>query len=135
MKTADGLTRRETLATGLALGALPAVAAAGTSTGHKDEMVWYRQPAGAWTEALPVGNGRLGAMVFGRVAQERLQLNSDTLWAGSPYDPDNPAALAALPQVRALLAAGRYKDATDLASAKLMAKPLSQMPYGALGDL
>jgi alpha-L-fucosidase 2 len=135
MNTADGLTRRETLATGLALGALPAVAAAGTSTGHKDEMLWYRQPAGAWTEALPVGNGRLGAMVFGRVAQERLQLNSDTLWAGSPYDPDNPAALAALPQVRALLAAGRYKDATDLASAKLMAKPLSQMPYGALGDL
>jgi len=130
-----GLTRRETLASGLALGALPAVAAAGKGAVQADQRLWYRQPAGAWTEALPVGNGRLGAMVFGRVAQERLQLNSDTLWAGSPYDPDNPAALAALPQVRALLAAGRYAEATDLASAKLMAKPLSQMPYGALGDL
>ena len=52
--------------------------------------LWYRQPAEAWTEALPVGNGRLGAMVFGGVARERLQLNEDTLWAGGPYDPAQP---------------------------------------------
>ena len=52
--------------------------------------LWYRQPAEQWVEALAVGNGRLGAMVFGRVAQERIQLNEDTLWAGGPYDPANP---------------------------------------------
>ncbi|WP_277968775.1 glycoside hydrolase family 95 protein [Sphingomonas echinoides] len=130
-----GLTRRETLVSGIALGALPTLSAAETTAPATDHQLWYRQPAQAWTEALPVGNGRLGAMVFGRVAQERLQLNSDTLWAGSPYDPNNPDALAALPRVRALLAEGRYKEATDLASAKMMAKPLSQMPYGSLGDL
>ena len=56
-------------------------------------VVWYRKPAGAWTEALPVGNGRIAAMVFGGVNQERLQLNEGTLWAGGPYDPNNPDAL------------------------------------------
>jgi alpha-L-fucosidase 2 len=69
------------------------------------------------------------------VAQERLQLNEDTLWSGGPYSADNPDALAALPQVRALIAAGDYKAATDLASAKMMGKPLSQMSYGTAGDL
>jgi alpha-L-fucosidase 2 len=127
--------RREMLAAGVAIGAAPSLLSAQGADRERDERLWYRQPAGLWTEALPVGNGRLGAMVFGRVAQERLQLNEDTLWAGAPYDPDNPEALAALPQVRALLAMGRYKDATDLAAARMMAKPLSQMPYGSLGDL
>ena len=127
------LTRRETIAAGLALGLIdPSLAAEPSAS---DLRLWYRQPAGAWTEALPVGNGRLGAMLFGRVGQERLQLNEDTLWAGSPYDPVNPDAAAALPEVRALLAAGKYKEATQLASAKVMAKPLTQMPYGTLGDL
>ncbi|MDR6847777.1 alpha-L-fucosidase 2 [Sphingomonas sp. BE270] len=129
------VNRRETLAAGLAIAAAPTLLAAKASDSSGDLRLWYRQPAGAWTEALPVGNGRLGAMVFGRVAQERLQLNEDTLWAGAPYDPDNLEALAALPEVRALLAAGRYRDATDLASAKMMGKPPAQMPYGTLGDL
>ncbi len=74
-------------------------------------------------------------MVFGRVGQERLQLNEQTLWSGSPYTPDNPEALTALPEIRRLLEAGRYKEATDLASAKVMAKPLAQMSYGSLGDV
>ena len=60
-----------------------------------------------WVRALPVGNGRLGAMIFGGVVHERLQLNEDTLWAGRPYDPVNPDAKAALPEVRRLLADGR----------------------------
>ncbi len=128
------INRREALAAGLAV-MTPALLAARAAERQADERLWYRQPAGAWTEALPVGNGRLGAMVFGRVGQERLQLNEDTLWAGSPYCADNPQALAALPEVRALLAAGRYKEATDLASAKMMGKPIAQMPYGSLGDL
>jgi alpha-L-fucosidase 2 len=99
------------------------------------ERLWYTQPASRWEEALPIGNGRLGAMVFGRVGQERLQLNEETLWAGSPYTPDNPEALTALPEIRKLLEDGRYKEATDLASATVMAKPLQQMSYGSLGDV
>ena len=97
--------------------------------------LWYSAPAKAWTEALPVGNGRLGAMVFGGVNQERLQLNEGTLWAGGPYDPASPDALAALPEVRRLIFDGKYKQAERLISEKLMARPLRQMPYETLGDL
>jgi hypothetical protein len=74
-----------------------------------DLTLWYRQPAKEWTEALPVGNGRLGAMVFGGPEHERLQLNENTLWSGGPYDPNNPEALAALPEARRLIFAGKYK--------------------------
>src|SRR6266545_1491765 len=62
--------------------------------------LWYRRPARLWVEALAIGNGRLGAMVYGGVERERIQLNEDTLWAGGPYDPNNPEALAALPEAR-----------------------------------
>jgi alpha-L-fucosidase 2 len=54
--------------------------------------LWYRQPAQAWTDALPVGNGRLGGMVFGGVREERIQLNEDTLWSGGPSEWNNPQA-------------------------------------------
>jgi alpha-L-fucosidase 2 len=97
--------------------------------------LWYRQPATEWVQALPVGNGRLAAMVFGGVTDDRVQLNEDTLWSGGPYDPANPDALAALPQVRQLITAGDYKAAVALISEKMMAKPLRQMPYQPLGDL
>jgi alpha-L-fucosidase 2 len=97
--------------------------------------LWYTKPAAAWVEALPIGNGRLGAMVFGGVADELLQLNEDTLWAGGPYDPSNPEALPALPEVRRLIFAGKYREAEELAGAKLMARPLEQMPYETVGNL
>ena len=97
--------------------------------------LWYRRPAREWVEALALGNGRLGAMVFGGVETERLQLNEDTLWGGGPYDPVNPEALAALPEARRLVFAGKYKEAAGLISAKMMAKPLGQMPYQPVGDL
>ena len=74
-------------------------------------------------------------MVFGGVVHERLQLNEDTLWAGRPYDPVNPDAKAALPDVRRLLTESRYGDAAALAGKSVMAKPLAQMPYQTLGDL
>ncbi len=99
------------------------------------DRLWYLQPAARWVEALPIGNGRIGAMVFGGAARERLQLNEDTLWTGGPYDPVNPAARGALAEVRALVFAGRYAEAQALADAKLMARPLSQMSYQPLGDL
>src|SRR5262249_23480284 len=97
--------------------------------------LWYRQPAGKWVEALAVGNGRLGAMVFGGINREQLQLNEGTLWAGGPYDPVNPEAREALPEVRRLIFEGKYRDASKLISAKVMSKPLAQMPYQTAGDL
>ncbi len=97
--------------------------------------LWYRHPAPEWVQALPVGNGRLGAMVFGGVTREQLQLNEDTLWAGGPYDPVNPEARAALPAVRRLILAGKYREANQLVSEKVMARPLHQMPYEPVGSL
>jgi alpha-L-fucosidase 2 len=97
--------------------------------------LWYRRPAAQWVEALPIGNGRLGAMVFGGIELERLQLNEDTLWAGGPYDPANPAARAALPEIRRLIAAGEYAKAQDLVQQKFMANPLVQAPYQTVGDV
>jgi alpha-L-fucosidase 2 len=97
--------------------------------------LWYRRPAVAWTEALPVGNGRLGAMIFGGVNQERLQLNEDTLWAGGPYNPDNTNSLHALPEIRKLIFDGKYDEADKLITATMLGKPMSQMPYETVGDL
>jgi alpha-L-fucosidase 2 len=97
--------------------------------------LWYPRPAKAWTEALAVGNGRLGAMVFGGIETERLQLNEDTLWAGGPYDPNNPEAAGALPEARKLIFEGKYREAHNLAGQKMMAKPMAQMPYQLVGDL
>jgi alpha-L-fucosidase 2 len=97
--------------------------------------LWYDKPAEKWTEALPIGNGRLGAMVFGGADREHLQINEDTLWAGGPYTPDNPGAFAALPAVRQLIFAGKYDDAGQMITDKMMARPLRQMPYETMGDL
>jgi alpha-L-fucosidase 2 len=103
--------------------------------GGNPNLLWYDKPAAKWVEALPVGNGRLSAMVFGGASQERLQLNEGTLWAGGPYDPVNPEAKAALPQVRQLINEAKYREAAELISAKVMAKPLAQMPYQTVGDV
>jgi alpha-L-fucosidase 2 len=97
--------------------------------------LWYRRPASNWNEALPIGNGRLGAMIFGGIEGERIQLNEDTLWAGAPYDPNNRNALAALPEVRKLIFDEKYTDAAKLINEKMMATPLKQMPYQTVGDL
>ena len=102
----------------------------------KNPMVlWYDHPAHEWVEALPIGNGRLGAMVFGGIESEHLQLNEDTLYAGGPYDPNNPEALNALPEAQRLIFEGKYKEASDLVGEKMMAHPIKQMPYEPVGDL
>jgi len=98
-------------------------------------VLFYRQPAKEWVEALPIGNGRLGGMVFGGVAAERIQLNEDTFWSGGPYDAINPEALPYLPKVRELIREGRYKEAQDLADEKLMGRPRHLQAYQPLGDL
>ncbi|MDQ2798674.1 MAG: glycoside hydrolase N-terminal domain-containing protein, partial [Armatimonadota bacterium] len=97
--------------------------------------LWYRRPAKEWLEALPLGNGRLGAMVFGGVPQERLQLNEGTVWAGGPHDYDNPEALAALPEVRRLIFADQWNEAQSLIDSQCMGKPVGQMPYQTVGNL
>jgi alpha-L-fucosidase 2 len=97
--------------------------------------LWYDAPAREWTEALPIGNGRLGAMIFGGVERERLQLNEDTLWAGGPYSPVNAEAKPHLEAVRNLIFSGRYAEAEALAERHLMARPLKQMSYQPTGDL
>jgi alpha-L-fucosidase 2 len=131
------VTRRTALQGGIALATLATGSwrNAARAADADDLRLWYRQPAEAWTEALPVGNGRLGAMVFGGVARERLQLNEDTLYAGGPYDPSDPEALIALPRVRALIAAGKYAEAQALANEKMMARPLAMPSYQTVGDL
>src|SRR5262245_52834026 len=108
----------------------------GNATAPEEPLsLWYRKPAQEWVEALAVGNGRIGAMVFGGINRERLQLNEGTLWAGGPYDPVNPQARDALPEARRLVFEGKYSEAAKLISAKIMSKPLGQMPYQTAGDL
>jgi alpha-L-fucosidase 2 len=97
--------------------------------------LWYRKPAREWVEALPVGNGRLGAMVFGGILTERLQLNEETVWDGYPRDTTNPKALEALPEVRRLLFAGKNEEAKKLAGRDLMGNPMRIHSYQSLGEL
>jgi len=100
--------------------------------------MWYDQPAQTWTQALPVGNGVIGGMVFGTPAVEHIQLNEETIWAGQPNNVVNPNAKEALPEVRRLIFEGKYKEAQDLANAKVMPNAAGQnmgMPYQPFGDL
>ena len=97
--------------------------------------LWYRQPAKQWVEALPVGNGRLGAMIYGDPYKEKIQLNENTVWAGQPNRNDNPEAREALPQVRKLIFEGKYKEAQDLVNQKFISKVSNGMPYQTVGDL
>jgi alpha-L-fucosidase 2 len=97
--------------------------------------LWYRKPARQWGEALPVGNGRLGGMVFGGVSRERIQLNDEALWAGGPKDRNNPQALMALPKVRQLLFEDKNDEATALADRTMMGVPPRIESYQTLGDV
>ncbi len=97
--------------------------------------LWYTKPAEIWTDALPVGNGRIGAMVFGRAAHERIQFNEQTVWTGEPHDYAHKGAAKSLPQIRELLWAGKQKEAEALAMTDFMSEPLHQKAYQALGDL
>ncbi len=97
--------------------------------------LWYRQPAKLWVEALPVGNGRMGAMVFGGIGHERIQFNEQTVWTGAPHDYSHAGAARSLAEIRGLLWAGKQKEAEDLAGREFMSVPLRQKAYQAFGDL
>ena len=100
-------------------------------------VLWYQEaaPLDHWTEALPVGNGRLGAMVFGGTDKERIQLNESTLWAGEPKDRKNTGAGKTVPEIRRMLFAGRVAEAEKLAEENMLAVPRRLPVYEPLGDL
>ena len=97
--------------------------------------LWYDAPATDWNEALPIGNGRLGAMVYGIPGQENIQLNEGTLWAGGPHRNDNPDAKGSLDEIRQLLFDGKYKEAHNLANAKIISTTSHGMNYETVGNL
>lgn len=97
--------------------------------------LWYNEPAANWNEALPLGNGRLGAMVFGNPSVERLQLNEETIWAGRPNSIAHDKALKALPKVRDLIFEGRYLEAQNLATEQIRSQTNNGMPYQTFGSL
>ncbi len=101
----------------------------------KPLKLWYDAPAKVWEEALPVGNGRLGAMVFGDPVTEKLQLNEESIWAGSKIANNNPNALKALPSLQKALFESRYKDALKIADENFLGTPPRIRSYQPLGDL
>jgi alpha-L-fucosidase 2 len=102
-----------------------------------DLKIWFSRPADNWNEALPVGNGRLGAMIFGGIENERLQLNEESVWTGQPRWDANPDALKNLPKVRQLLFEGKYKEAEKLAQGGILGsfRRDNASSYQTLGDL
>ncbi len=110
-----------------------------SSIGYAQEgslKLWYEQPAGeVWTDALPIGNGRLGAMVYGNVGQELIRLNEHTVWSGGPNRNDNPNALEALPEIRKLIFEGKQKEAELLASKTVETKKSNGQKFEPVGDL
>ena len=100
-----------------------------------EHRLWYDAPAAVWTEALPLGNGRLGAMVYGNPVEERMQLNEETLWAGQPNNNANPEAREWIPRIRELVFAGRYLEAQNLCTQHVKSATNSGMPYQPFGEL
>ncbi len=105
------------------------------ATAQTNTTLWYAQPALKWTTALPIGNGRLGAMIFGGISDERIQFNEDTLWTGQPHDYANTNGPQVLPAIRALLAAGKNQAAGVLAKSSFLGTPSRQKAYQPFGDL
>lgn len=102
---------------------------------QSDLRLWYEQPAEQWEEALPVGNGRIGAMVYGGVTTDRIQFNEETLWTGVPQEYQHPNAHVYLDSIRQLLFAGKQKQAEDLAMQHFMSQPLRQERYVPFADV
>ena len=105
------------------------------SSQNNDLKLWYDTPASQWTDALPLGNGRLGAMVFGTPAQERIQINEETIWGGGPHNNVNYAAKDGLDKIRQALWEGRRSDAQALCDEYISSKSAHGMPYQTAGSL
>ena len=100
-----------------------------------DLVLWYNQPAAKWLEALPLGSGRLGAMVFGGIEEERIQLNIDSLWAGPPVPEDRVGAYKHIEKARKLIFEGKYSEAQQIMQRNVMGTRISPRSHQTLGDL
>ena len=100
-----------------------------------DLKLWYEKPAAIWEEALPIGNGRLGAMIYGDAGKDHIQFNEETLWTGEPHDYSNEGASGYLEKIRELIWQGKQKEAEALAMEKFMSVPLRQKAYQPFGDV
>ena len=142
------VTRRKLLRAGAAGAGAALVPAAWTAVARADSVappqvlaandlaLWYDEGAGTdWLRALPIGNGRLGAMVFGNIDTERLQLNEDTVWAGGPYDSANTSGAANLAEIRRRVFADQWTQAQDLINQTMMGTPGGQLAYQPVGNL
>ena len=118
----------------LALAIIAAFSAAATLTAQEN-ILKFSRPAAYWEEAVPVGNGRIGAMVYGDPFREEIQLNEETVWQGSPYNNHNPEALGALSLMRSLIFEGRYAEAQQLGTDKFLSKVGNEMSYQTVGSL
>jgi alpha-L-fucosidase 2 len=98
-------------------------------------LIWYDKPASVWNEALPVGNGRIAAMIFGNPANEKIQLNESTFWSGGPSRNDNTDALETLPEIRQLIFEGRYSEAETMINQSITAQQLHGSKYQIVGNL
>ena len=98
-------------------------------------VLWYDKPANGWTQALPVGNGRLGAMIYGGKTTDTIQFNEETLWSGQPHDYAHPGAYQYLGKIRNLLWAGKQDEATKLANEEFMSQPFGQQCYQPFGSV
>jgi alpha-L-fucosidase 2 len=105
------------------------------TTANQANKLWYNQAASTWEEALPLGNGRLGAMVYSKPVDEIIQLNENTFWAGGPHNNINPEALQSLAEIRRLIAIGDHKAAEALAAKKITSQTAHGMPYQTAGNL
>src|ERR1035438_6835131 len=117
--------RRSEICGALAL----AISIAAPAFSQDSLTLWYQHPAKLWVEALPLGNGFLGGMIFGGVAHERIQFNEHTVWTGEPHDYAHAGASKFLPQIQQLLFEGKQKEAEDLATREFMSVPLHQKAY------
>lgn len=106
-----------------------AIAAGPPGSDANPLKLWYTSPATEWLQALAIGNGRLGAMVYGRTTTEQLQLNEDSIWANGPHDYADPNNKKILPKIRRLIAKKQYLDAQNLADAHFMSRPSKKMQY------
>jgi alpha-L-fucosidase 2 len=101
----------------------------------KDMVLWYKQPAKVWLDAMPIGNGLMGGMVFGRIKDERIALNESSFWSGRPHDYNDPEAIKYFPKIRDLVFADKFQEAEKMADEHFFGIPKAQQAFEPLGDL
>src|SRR5437879_3863488 len=102
---------------------------------ESDLRLWYAQPAAKWEEALPIGNGYMGAMIFGGISDERIQFNESTLWTGKPHDYVRSGVADHLAEIQKLVFEGKTKEAATIIRAHFLSDPVRQKAYQPFGDI